>query len=62
MKAVIDKEACTGCALCEETCPDVFGMGDDDIAVVKGEAIPADAEESAKQAAEDCPSEAIKIE
>lgn len=62
MKAVVDKEACTGCGLCEETCPEVFAMGDDDIAVIKGDAIPGGAEETAKQAAEDCPSEAIKIE
>ena len=62
MKAVIDKEACTGCGLCVETCPEVFEMADDDVAVVKGDAIPAAAEESAKQAAEDCPSEAIKVE
>ena len=60
MKATIDADACTGCALCEETCPDVFVMGDD-VAKVKADPVPADAEESAKQAAEDCPAEAIKV-
>ena len=62
MKAVIDKDACTGCGLCVETCPEVFEMENDDVAVVKGDAIPAGAEESAKEAVEDCPSEAIKVE
>ncbi len=62
MKAVIDTEACTGCGLCVETCPEVFEMKDDDVAVVKGDAVPAEAEENAKLAVEDCPSEAIKVE
>jgi len=62
MKAVVDADACTGCGLCVETCPEVFEMGDDDVAKVKADPVPAGAEESAKQAAEDCPSEAIKVE
>ncbi|MBN1384892.1 MAG: ferredoxin [Elusimicrobia bacterium] len=61
MKAVIDKDLCTGCGLCCDTCPDVFEM-QDTVAVVKGSEIPAASEETAKQAAADCPVEAIKIE
>jgi len=61
MKAVIDKDACTGCGLCVETCPEVFEMGDD-TAQVKGDKVPSGAEDSARQAADDCPSEAITIE
>jgi ferredoxin len=62
MKVTVDADACTGCGLCAETCPEVFDMGDDDVAKVKGGAVPADAEESAKQAADDCPAEAIGVE
>lgn len=62
MKAVVDADACTGCGLCVETCPDVFEMGDDDVAKVKADPVPADKEADAKQAADNCPSEAIKIE
>lgn len=29
MKAVVDKDLCTGCGLCEDTCPEVFEMKDD---------------------------------
>lgn len=61
MKAVIDKELCTGCGLCCDTCPDVFEL-QDTVAIVKVAEIPANAEASAKQASSDCPVEAIKIE
>lgn len=61
MKASIDKDVCTGCGLCVDTCPDVFEM-QDTVAVMKVTEIPASAEDCAKQAASDCPVEAIKIE
>lgn len=60
MKAVVDKDVCTGCGLCCDTCPDVFEMKDV-VAVVKVAEIPASAEDCAKQAAADCPVEAIKV-
>ncbi|MBC8181259.1 ferredoxin [candidate division KSB1 bacterium] len=62
MKATVDPDLCTGCELCVDECPDVFEMNDDDLAVVKVDVVPADAEESAQEAADDCPSEAITIE
>ena len=61
MKAIVDNDLCTGCELCIETCSEVFEMCDD-IAKVKVDPVPADAEERCKQAAEECPAEAIKIE
>ena len=61
MKAFVDEDLCTGCELCTQTCPDVFEM-EDDVAKVKGDEIPADAEDCAQQAAEECPVEAIKVE
>ncbi|NIQ39622.1 MAG: ferredoxin [Proteobacteria bacterium] len=61
MKATVDPDLCTACELCIETCPEVFDMGDD-VAIVKVDVVPPEAEESARQAAEDCPAEAIIIE
>ena len=61
MKAIVDKDLCTGCGLCVSTCPEVFEM-EDDVAAVKVDTVPKDVEESCKQAAEDCPVEAISCE
>lgn len=61
MKATVDQDLCTGCGLCESTCPEVFEL-QDDVAVVKVDTVPKDAEDSCKQAAEDCPVEAISCE
>ena len=61
MKAIIDADACTGCGLCEQTCPEVFKM-EEDKAVVVGDTVPEGAVETCKQATADCPVEAIKVE
>ena len=61
MKVSIDADLCTGCGACTDDVPDVFEMGDE-IAAVKQAEVPVDLEAAVKQAAEDCPSEAIIVE
>jgi ferredoxin len=61
MRAIVDPELCTGCELCVSTCPDIFEM-DGDIAKTKVDIITDAAVDCARQAAEDCPATAIKIE
>ena len=61
MQAKVDPDLCTGCELCVQTCPEVFEMNDDDLAVAKPGDVPGDTAESCKQAAEECPVEAIII-
>jgi len=53
-------EECTGCGLCETTCPDVFQLNDQ--ASVKEDADLAANEELVRQAADECPVEAIQVE
>lgn len=61
MKAKVDASLCTGCGLCADVSPDVFEM-QGEVAVAKVDVVPADAEDSAREAAESCPVEAIIIE
>lgn len=60
MKVTISEE-CISCEQCVEICPEVFAMGDD-IAEVTVDEVPEEYQESCREAAEECPAEAILIE
>ena len=60
MKVTIDADACVGCGLCANTCPEVYEMKDDK-AVVIGDVVPKEHEQAAKQGADDCPVTAIAV-
>lgn len=58
MKYAVD-ENCIGCGLCNATCPEVFSMTDEGTAKAIEEDVPSSAEETAKEAMENCPVGAI---
>ena len=61
MKVSIDADLCTACGLCTDDVPEVFTMGDD-VAEVAQADVPAALEDSVRDAADSCPSEAIIAE
>jgi len=60
-KVTVDKDACIGCGLCADTCPDVFSLGDDGKADVKSQEAARANLSCVKDAASTCPTEAIKV-
>lgn len=61
MIARVDKDTCTGCGLCVDTCADVFEM-DGGLAIVKVSPVPEGSRESCRDAANGCPVNAIIID
>ncbi|HSN94789.1 MAG TPA: ferredoxin [Anaerolineaceae bacterium] len=62
MKVTVDKDLCIGCGVCEGICPEVFSLANEPYAEVLLDPIPAEFQELCRQAAGDCPVEAIKVE
>lgn len=62
MKPKVDKDTCIACGLCPSICPECFDMQDDGKAGAIVEEVPDGAEDSAKEAEESCPVNAIEVE
>lgn len=60
MKAIIDNDVCKGCGLCPEICPAVFQL-EEEVAAVKADPVPKEAEAECRKASNECPVSAISI-
>lgn len=60
MTAYVNPDICIGCTLCVQTCPDVFRM-EDDKAVAFKNPVPEALKQACKEAAEQCPVDAITV-
>lgn len=61
MHAIVDKDKCIACGLCVEVCPTVFAIEGDGKSGVQVDPVPPQAEAACRDAAEQCPVEAISI-
>jgi ferredoxin len=59
MKVWVDADRCRGHGMCLTLCPEVFSLNDDGYAVADPEEVPAGLEQSAQEAIECCPEQAI---
>ncbi|MFZ5652161.1 MAG: ferredoxin [Bacillota bacterium] len=60
MKMEVDQDLCISCGACIDTCPEVFDWNNDEKAVATVDEILSENEDSAHEAAEGCPTSAIK--
>ena len=59
MEASVNED-CILCGLCADMCPEIFRMGDEFAEVIVKE-IPKEDQDCCREAAEDCPTDAIEI-
>jgi len=62
VKVKINKERCIGCGVCVALAPEVFEIGDDGKSHVKVTEVSGKLEKKVREAAENCPAQAISIE
>ncbi|MCX2929571.1 ferredoxin [Mycobacterium sp. CVI_P3] len=62
MKASIDDGRCRGHGVCTTICPEVFAMTDDGYAEAILDEVPAELQDSAREAAEACPESAVILD
>lgn len=62
MRAIVDKDLCIGCGICEGIAPEVFSLAKEPYAEVIEDPIAEEHQEAAKEAAAECPELAITIE
>jgi ferredoxin len=62
MKASIDDGRCRGHGVCTTICPEVFAMTDDGYAEAILDEVPEELQDRAREAADACPENAVKLD
>ncbi|MFZ5595488.1 MAG: ferredoxin [Bacillota bacterium] len=60
MRMVVDQDLCISCGACVDVCPEVFDWNSDDKAQAIVDEVPSEYEDQSQEAAEGCPTNAIK--
>ncbi|KAA9151070.1 ferredoxin [Amycolatopsis acidicola] len=61
MRVTVDDDRCRGHGVCCAICPEVFALSDDGYAEVLTPDVPAEHENSVREAVESCPEHAITL-
>lgn len=61
MKAIVDQDTCISCGMCVSICPEVYEFNENEKAYAHVDTVPTDCEDSAKEARDSCPVDAIDI-
>jgi ferredoxin len=61
VKASVDPDLCQGHARCWEICPEVFQLDEEGHGYVTTPDVPAELEDRAREAANNCPERAIEV-
>ena len=61
MRVEVDRDLCESNAVCVGVAPDVFELGDDDLARTLVEEVPPDREDAAREAVALCPKVALTL-
>ena len=62
MQVMIDQDACIACGLCTGICPEIFVTCANGTVHAKSGTVPASKEDAVREAAENCPTDAIHTE
>jgi ferredoxin len=62
LRVIANRSACCGYGVCQEICPEVFGLDDNGIVTLKMEWVAPGLEERAREGAQACPQSALSIE
>lgn len=62
MKVKVNEDACIGCGACCAIADSIFEIGDNGLSEVKKEEVQEEEKQAVRDAAEACPTGAIKVE